>query len=77
MEYNYITSAALDVGLAICAIILFFCVQLPGASMPDWWGTLITSQGTLDMNQTAVSCRRWRDIWSQGVEVVDDKQSLC
>lgn len=43
MQYNYITSAALDVGLAIAAIVIFFCVQLPGAAMPDYWGTTIIS----------------------------------
>ncbi|KAI5196195.1 hypothetical protein AUEXF2481DRAFT_6299 [Aureobasidium subglaciale EXF-2481] len=47
LEYNYITSAAWDVGLAVCAIIIFFCVQLPGASMPDYWGTTIV-ETTLD-----------------------------
>jgi len=47
MEYNYITSAGLDVGLALCAIILFFCVQLPGGAMPDYWGSTIVST-TLD-----------------------------
>ncbi|KAI5244782.1 small oligopeptide transporter-like protein [Aureobasidium subglaciale] len=47
LEYNYITSAAWDVGLAVCAIIIFFCVQLPGAAMPDYWGTTIVST-TLD-----------------------------
>lgn len=47
MQYNYITSAAFDVGLALCAIVLFFCVQLPGKSMPDYWGSTIPST-TLD-----------------------------
>ena len=47
MQYNYVTSAAMDVGLALCAIVLFFCVQLPGANMPDYWGTTIVSK-TLD-----------------------------
>ncbi|KAI5235340.1 small oligopeptide transporter-like protein [Aureobasidium subglaciale] len=47
LEYNYITSAAWDVGLALCAIIIFFCVQLPGAAMPDYWGTTIV-ENTLD-----------------------------
>ena len=44
MEYNYVTSAALDVGLALCAIFLFFCVQLPGAGMPEYWGTSIVGR---------------------------------
>ena len=47
MQYNYVTSAALDVGLAICAIVIFFCIQLPGKAMPDYWGTTIVSR-TLD-----------------------------
>lgn len=53
MEYNYITSAAMDVGLALCAIILFFCVQLPGGVMPDYWGTTIVGE-TLDGAQAAI-----------------------
>ncbi|KXS97602.1 hypothetical protein AC578_5748 [Pseudocercospora eumusae] len=52
MEYNYITSAALDVGLAICAIIIFFCVQLPGGNMPSWWGTDVIN--TVDYEGGAV-----------------------
>ncbi|KAF4552813.1 putative OPT oligopeptide transporter protein [Elsinoe fawcettii] len=53
MQYNYITSAAFDVGLALCAIFLFFCVQLPGGEMPAWWGVNIVGE-TLDGAQTAV-----------------------
>ncbi|KAF2225366.1 small oligopeptide transporter-like protein [Elsinoe ampelina] len=53
MQYNYVTSAALDVGLAICAIFLFFCVQLPGGAMPEWWGVNIVG-ATVDGAQTAV-----------------------
>ncbi|KAF2831755.1 small oligopeptide transporter-like protein [Ophiobolus disseminans] len=53
MQYNYITSAALDIGLALCAIVLFFCVLLPGAEMPAYWGTTIVGK-TLDGAGTAV-----------------------
>lgn len=53
MTYNYITSAALDVGLALCAIVLFFCVQLPGGEMPAYWGTNIV-QETLDQTGAAI-----------------------
>ncbi|KAL5376381.1 hypothetical protein DPSP01_010492 [Paraphaeosphaeria sporulosa] len=53
MQYNYVTSAALDVGLALCAILLFFCVQLPGGAMPDYWGTTIIGR-TVDGAGTAV-----------------------
>ncbi|CAK1366136.1 Sexual differentiation process protein isp4 [Cercospora beticola] len=52
MNYNYVTSAAMDVGLAICAIVIFFCVQLPGGSMAPWWGTNVIN--TFDYNGTAV-----------------------
>ena len=52
MNYNYVTSAGMDVGLAICAIVIFFCVQLPGATMPGWWGTDVVN--TVDYEQTAV-----------------------
>lgn len=44
MQYNYVTSAAMDVGLALCNIVLFFCVLLPGKSMPEYWGTTITTR---------------------------------
>jgi hypothetical protein len=57
MEYNYITSAAWDVGLALCAIILFFCVQLPGAAMPDYWGTTIVAT-TLDAQGGVMNSRK-------------------
>jgi len=53
MQYNYVTSAAMDVGLAICNIILFFCVLLPGGAMPEYWGNTIVST-TADGAQTAV-----------------------
>lgn len=52
MGYNYVTSAALDVGLALMAIFIFFFVQLPGATMPDWWGTTVLN--TADQNQEAI-----------------------
>lgn len=38
MRYNYITSAGLDVGLAISTIVIFFAITLPGKSFPSWWG---------------------------------------
>jgi hypothetical protein len=53
MQYNYITSAALDVGLALCALAIFFFVQLPGAVMPDWWGITVY-ENTLDSEGAAV-----------------------
>jgi hypothetical protein len=37
-KYNYVLAAALDTGLALSAIIIFFCITYPGAVFPDWWG---------------------------------------
>jgi hypothetical protein len=38
-EYqNYITSAALDAGLAISTIVIFFALLFPQVSPPAWWG---------------------------------------
>lgn len=40
LTYNYITSAALDSGLAICTIIIFFALLLPQVNPPQWWGNV-------------------------------------
>ncbi|KAG0240841.1 hypothetical protein BGW41_006596 [Actinomortierella wolfii] len=37
-RYNYLTSAALDTGVAIAGLVIFFCLTLPGVEMPYWWG---------------------------------------
>lgn len=37
-NYNYLTSAGLDVGLAISTIIIFLTLSMTGAQAPDWWG---------------------------------------
>jgi OPT family small oligopeptide transporter len=38
LSYNYVTSAALDAGLAISTIIIFFALLLPKVNPPSWWG---------------------------------------
>ncbi|KAL7423715.1 hypothetical protein Q5752_001297 [Cryptotrichosporon argae] len=45
-KYNYVTSAALDVGTYSCAIFIFLVISLPGASV-SWWGTTVMEK-TLD-----------------------------
>jgi hypothetical protein len=47
--YNYVTAAALDAGLILSTIIIFFAITLPGVDIPQWWGNVAV------MN-TAVSC---------------------
>lgn len=41
-KYNYLLSAALDSGVAVSAIIIFFCVVFPGGSL-TWWGNTVSS----------------------------------
>ncbi|KAL7940813.1 small oligopeptide transporter, OPT family [Trichoderma barbatum] len=48
-RYNYLTSAGLDVGLALCSILIFLTLNLTKTSPPNWWGNNITSK-TLDYN---------------------------
>ena len=48
-RYNYILSAALDAGVAVGAIVIFFCLQYPnnGGFHLVWWGNTV-HQNTLD-----------------------------
>ena len=52
-NYNYLTSAGLDTGLAISTIIIFLCLQLTGQNAPDWWGNNVILN-TMDAQGTAV-----------------------
>ncbi|KAG0199497.1 hypothetical protein BGX28_007255 [Mortierella sp. GBA30] len=45
-RYNYLTSAALDTGLAISGLIIFFAIQIRGRHFPYWWGN--PEDGNLD-----------------------------
>lgn len=38
--YNYITAAALDAGLIISTIVIFFAITLPDVTIPQWWGNV-------------------------------------
>ncbi|KAF8641045.1 hypothetical protein AX17_000689 [Amanita inopinata Kibby_2008] len=50
MRYNYILSAALDAGVAICSLIIFFCVLYPkGGFELNWWGNNVW-MNTADAN---------------------------
>ncbi|KAJ7682179.1 OPT oligopeptide transporter protein-domain-containing protein [Mycena polygramma] len=40
MRYNYILSAALDAGVALSIIVIFFAVQYRGIDV-DWWGNTV------------------------------------
>ncbi|KAF2141064.1 uncharacterized protein K452DRAFT_327313 [Aplosporella prunicola CBS 121167] len=53
LRYNYITSAALDSGLALSTIVIFFALLLPQVDPPNWWGNRVV-QSTMDAQGTAV-----------------------
>ncbi|KAJ5729537.1 uncharacterized protein N7483_004045 [Penicillium malachiteum] len=39
-KYNYVLSAALDCGVAVSTVIIFFCITLPAGSL-SWWGNTV------------------------------------
>lgn len=42
MRYNYLLSAALDAGVAISLLVIFFCLQLPNGGVElNWWGNTV------------------------------------
>jgi hypothetical protein len=48
-------SAALDSGVAVAAILIFFALIFPGVSL-SWWGNTVNS-GTVDAKGTP-----WREL---------------
>jgi OPT family oligopeptide transporter len=52
-QYNFITSAALDAGLIISTIVVFFAIQYKEVQVPDWWGNNVPYT-TMDYLYTAV-----------------------
>ncbi|KAL4749529.1 hypothetical protein BDW72DRAFT_178027 [Aspergillus terricola var. indicus] len=53
MQYNYVLSAGLDVGLALSTILIFLTLNLTKTEFPSWWGTNIAAN-TMDAAGTAV-----------------------
>ena len=39
-QFNYVLSAAMDVGTALSILVIFFALDLPGASV-KWWGNTV------------------------------------
>jgi hypothetical protein len=56
MHYTYVLSAGLDVGLALCTILIFLALQLTSTSFPSWWGTNIAAD-TMDASGTAIQVK--------------------
>ncbi|EPS31607.1 Sexual differentiation process protein isp4 [Penicillium oxalicum] len=53
MQYNYVLSAGLDVGLALCTILIFLALNLTDTNFPSWWGTDIAAN-TMDAADEAI-----------------------
>lgn len=53
LQYNYITSAALDCGLILSTIVIFFTLYMTSAADPNWWGNRGALE-TLDLLGKAV-----------------------
>ncbi|KAJ9155207.1 Sexual differentiation process protein isp4 [Pleurostoma richardsiae] len=53
LHYNYITSAALDSGLIVSTIVIFFGLYMTSASPPQWFGN-VNALATLDMAGAAI-----------------------
>ncbi|KAF8932292.1 hypothetical protein BGZ58_007128 [Dissophora ornata] len=51
-RYNYLTSAALDTGVALSALMIFFALQSWGVQMPYWWGN--PNPSAADVNASAI-----------------------
>ena len=53
MRFNYLTSAGLDVGLAVCTIVIILTLNLTNTSFPEWWGVTVAANN-LDYQDSAV-----------------------
>ncbi|KAF9359137.1 hypothetical protein BGX26_000081 [Mortierella sp. AD094] len=47
-RYNYLTNAALNAGVALSGLAIYFVLQSWGGKMPYWWGNPDISSGNLD-----------------------------
>jgi OPT family small oligopeptide transporter len=56
LQYNYITSAALDCGLIVSTVVIFFALYMSSTAPPEWFGN-VEALGTLDMRSRAVKTR--------------------
>ncbi|CAN8097398.1 unnamed protein product [Discula destructiva] len=50
---NFLTSSALDLGLALSTLVIFFAFTLNNIDPPSWWGNDIVTQ-TMDFQDTAI-----------------------
>ena len=53
LQYNYLTSAALDVGLLLSTLVIFFTLTLSHTEAPKWFGNTV-AMSTMDSTALAV-----------------------
>ena len=53
MRFNYLTSAGLDVGLAICTIVIILALNLTNTNMTEWWGVTVAANN-MDYEDSAI-----------------------
>ena len=53
-HYNYTLSGALDIGTALCVVVVGLALGLSETSFPSWWGVTVVSDN-LDATSSAVS----------------------
>lgn len=53
-RYTYVLSGALDIGTALCIVVVALALGLSGAAFPDWWGNTVPFEN-LDANGAAVT----------------------
>lgn len=53
LQYNYVVSAALDCGLILSTLVIFFTLYLTETKPPQWWGN-VASTHTMDFKHNAV-----------------------
>jgi OPT family oligopeptide transporter len=56
LHYNYVTSSALDCGLIVSTLVIFFALYMNDNKGPEWFGNVGALQ-TLDMKVDAVKVR--------------------
>jgi hypothetical protein len=50
---NFLTSSALDLGLALATLVIFFAFTLNNINPPSWWGNDVVAS-TMDFQDTAI-----------------------
>ncbi|KKA29279.1 hypothetical protein TD95_002503 [Thielaviopsis punctulata] len=53
-RYNYVMSGALDIGTALCVVVVALGLGLGNANFPNWWGNTVIFNN-LDANAAAVT----------------------